>query len=106
MLEREKPDGVVVCVHADFHARVAIEAMEAGFHVYTEKPPALDLAQCREVLATQRRTGRVCMCAFKKRFAPAYIRDYSLTLSPRACGRQPRAAVLDLARSQLFRPSA
>jgi predicted dehydrogenase len=72
MLEREKPQGVLICVGADFHARTAVELMEAGYHVYTEKPPALDLEQCRQMLQTQRRTGRVCMTAFKKRFAPAY----------------------------------
>lgn len=74
MLEREKPDGVVICVNADFHARTAIELLDAGYHVYTEKPPALDLAQCRAMLAAQRRSGKVCMAAFKKRFAPAYMK--------------------------------
>jgi predicted dehydrogenase len=74
MLEQEKPDGVVICVAADFHARTAIELMEAGYHVYTEKAPALDLAQCRQMLQMQRRTGKVCMTAFKKRFAPAYMK--------------------------------
>jgi predicted dehydrogenase len=74
MLAQEKPDGVVICVAADFHARTAIELMEAGYHVYTEKAPALDLAQCRQMLQMQRRTGKVCMTAFKKRFAPAYMK--------------------------------
>jgi predicted dehydrogenase len=72
MLEREKPHGVLICVGADFHARTAVELMEAGYHVYTEKPPALDFEQCRQMLQTRRRTGKVCMTAFKKRFAPAY----------------------------------
>jgi predicted dehydrogenase len=52
MLQQEKPDGVIVCVAADFHARTAIELMQAGYHVYTEKAPALDLAQCRQMLQT------------------------------------------------------
>jgi predicted dehydrogenase len=72
MLDAEKPDGVIICVNSDFHGRVAVELMEAGFHVYTEKPPAIDLAQVRQMLAAQKRTGKICMCAFKKRFAPAY----------------------------------
>jgi predicted dehydrogenase len=74
MLDREKPDGVIICVAADFHARTATELLDAGFHVYTEKPPALNLAQCREMLNAQRRSGKVCMTAFKKRFAPAYMK--------------------------------
>lgn len=78
MLETEKPDGVLVCVGPDFHARCAIELMESGHHVYTEKPPAVDLAQCQQVLKAQNRTGKVCMTAFKKRFAPAYVKTKGL----------------------------
>lgn len=74
MLERERPDGVIVCVGGAVHAAAAVELMEAGYHVYVEKPPAPDLEGCRKMLATQRRTGRICMTAFKKRFAPAYTK--------------------------------
>lgn len=81
MLEQERPDGVIICVAADFHARTAIELMDAGYHVYTEKPPALDLSQCRRMLDAQRRTGKVCMTAFKKRFAPAYVKARSVIRS-------------------------
>ncbi len=72
MLDAEKPDGVLVCVNKEFHAGVAVELMDAGFHVYTEKPNAPSLAAALEVLEAQRRTGRICMTAYKKRFAPAY----------------------------------
>jgi len=74
MLEQEKPDGVMICVGADFHARTAVELLDADYHVYTEKAPALDLEQCRAMLHAQRRSGKVCMTAFKKRFAPAYVK--------------------------------
>lgn len=74
MLEAERPDGVVICVGADFHARAAIEVMQAGYHVYTEKPPALTLEQARQMLETSKSTGKICMAAFKKRFAPAYMK--------------------------------
>lgn len=74
MLDAEQPDGVLVCVGPDFHARAAVELMRLGFHVYTEKPPGTGLAPCREVAAVQQETGRICMTAFKKRFAPAGAR--------------------------------
>lgn len=78
MIEKERPDGVVVCVGPDFHARCAIELLGMGLHIYTEKPPATDAAQCREVLAAQQRAGKICMTAFKKRFAPAYLKAKAL----------------------------
>ena len=74
MLDKEKPDGVVVCVGPDFHAKCAIELMRAGFHVCTEKPPAVSLKQCLEVVNVQKQTGKICMTAFKKRFAPAGVK--------------------------------
>ncbi len=74
MLEKERPDGVIVCVGPDFHAKVAIELMGAGFNVCTEKPPAASLKQCREVVNAQKRMGKLCMTAFKKRFAPAGVK--------------------------------
>lgn len=74
MLAREKPDGVVVCVGPAFHGAAAVEIMRLGFHVYVEKPPADSCEQAARMLATQRETGKICMTAFKKRFAPAYLK--------------------------------
>jgi predicted dehydrogenase len=61
-----------VCVGPALHAALAIEVMEAGYPVYTEKPPALRAADAREVLEVSRRRGQICMTGFKKRFAPVY----------------------------------
>jgi predicted dehydrogenase len=54
MVKAENPDGVIVCVGPDFHARAACELMGMGIHVYTEKPPAVSAAQCREVAQARR----------------------------------------------------
>lgn len=81
MLEEERPDGVIVCVGPAFHAQVAPELMELGYHVYTEKPPANSSEDARRMLAVQRKTGRICMVAFKKRFAPAYVKAKEIIVS-------------------------
>lgn len=83
MLEKEKPDGVLICVGPEFHAKTAIELMKLGFPVYTEKPPATSAVQCREVAEAQRETGGLCMTGFKKRFAPAYVKLKGVIASPR-----------------------
>lgn len=46
--------------------------MERGLHVYTEKPPAVTASDAKKVLEVSEKTGKICMTAFKKRFAPAY----------------------------------
>ena len=38
MLDEQRPDGVLVCVNSSFHAKVSLELMEMGYHVYVEKP--------------------------------------------------------------------
>ncbi len=82
MLSEANLDGVVVCVGPESHEALAIEVMEAGLPVYTEKPPAVTAAGARRVLEASRRTGRLCVTAFKKRYAPAYVRARAIVNGP------------------------
>jgi hypothetical protein len=74
MLAEVRPDGVIVCVNSTFHARVAVELLDAGYHVYLEKPSCNTLAEAKAMLEASRRNQRHCMTAYKKRFAPAYVK--------------------------------
>lgn len=65
MIEATKPDVVaVVNANAD-HRDAAIEALEAGAHVYLEKPMAPTLAECEEIVAAEARTGRIVQVGFE-----------------------------------------
>ena len=88
MFEREELDGVVVVVHAKEHESIAIEAMKAGLHVLTEKPPSMDSEGAWNVVVASRKTGKVCMTAFKKRYAPAYDKARELAAKHKAGRRQ------------------
>lgn len=72
MLAEADLDAVIVCVGPEWHSQLAIQVMEAGLPVYTEKPPSIRLADAYTMLETSRRLDKVCMTGFKKRFAPAY----------------------------------
>jgi len=74
MLAEQKPDGLIVCVGPEAHATLAKKAMELGYPVYTEKPPALCSADALEVARVARKTGQLCTTAFKKRYCHAYSR--------------------------------
>lgn len=74
MLEAEKPDGVIICIGPEMHAKLAPEVMRAGIPVYTEKPPAPTAAAAREVARVSRDTGILCTTAFKKRYTTAASR--------------------------------
>ena len=67
-------DAVVIATRHDTHARYAVEALEAGKHVFVEKPLALDAAELDRVIAAAERSEGVLMVGFNRRFAPLSVR--------------------------------
>ena len=59
LLVRDDVDAILIAVPDHWHARMAIDAMEAGKDVYLEKPMVKELAEGPRVIEAQRRTGRV-----------------------------------------------
>jgi predicted dehydrogenase len=69
MYAREKLDAVFICVSQNAHPRLVGEALDAGLHVWFEKPPATRASEVRDLI--RRRKDRVVVCGFKKAFMPA-----------------------------------
>lgn len=67
-------DVVDVCLPNFLHAEAVIKAAEAGKHVIVEKPLALTLAECDEMIAACRSNQRKLMYAEELCFAPKYER--------------------------------
>jgi predicted dehydrogenase len=62
MLKTEKPDLVDICTPPQTHARLAIEAMRHGCHVLVEKPMALTVADCDQIVQASEEYGlKVCV---------------------------------------------
>ena len=62
MLNSEKPDLVDICTPPQTHTRLAIEAMRHGCHVLVEKPMALTVADCDEIVQASKKYGlKVCV---------------------------------------------
>ncbi len=74
LLSRSDIDGVVVATPNDQHAALAIAAMRAGKDVLLEKPMAMSLAQCDEIIKVQIETTQLLQLGFVCRFAPAALR--------------------------------
>jgi predicted dehydrogenase len=72
------PDVVSINTLPDTHADFAIKAMEAGAHVFLEKPVADNVADAERVVATARRTGCKLVIGYILRHHPSWIRFIEL----------------------------
>jgi predicted dehydrogenase len=73
-----KPDVVSINTWSDTHAEYAIRAMEAGAHVFVEKPLADTVADATRVVETARRTGRKLVVGYILRHHPSWTRFIEL----------------------------
>ncbi len=73
-LATTRPDLVVVATYTDSHAEYAIAAMQAGAHVFVEKPLATTVEDARNVVETARTTGRKLVVGYILRHHPSWQR--------------------------------
>jgi predicted dehydrogenase len=73
-LARLKPDLVCIATYSDSHADYAVAAMEAGCHVFVEKPLATTVADAERVVATAQRLKRKLVVGYILRHHPSWQR--------------------------------
>ncbi len=77
-LEATRPDVVSINTWSDTHADYAVRAMEAGAHVFVEKPLAATVVDAERVVAVARRTGRKLVVGYILRHHPSWVRFVEL----------------------------
>lgn len=65
-------DAVMVCSATDTHAELIEQAVDAGKHVFCEKPIDLSLVRVQQVVAKVEASNIVAMVAFNRRFDPSF----------------------------------
>lgn len=69
MLMNEELDAVFLCVPPRFHPELTCEALDAGVHVWLEKPPGMFAHEVEKMI--RHRNDSVVVVGFKKAFMPA-----------------------------------
>ena len=73
-LDQTKPDLAVIATYSDSHADYACAAMEAGAHVFVEKPLATTVDDANRVVAKAIETGRKLVVGYILRHHPSWMR--------------------------------
>ena len=78
MFENESLDAVIISTPNFTHEAIAVQAFDAGVHVFCEKPLAPTLAGCDAILAAAERSGRLLQVGLHRRYSRLYGRIRSL----------------------------
>ena len=73
MLKQHRFDVVVIGTPDHWHARQAIDAMNAGAHIYLQKPVSVDVLEGEAVLATARKHNKKVQIGTQRRSTPHLI---------------------------------
>ncbi len=73
LLEDKSFDAVVIATPDHWHARMVIDAVEAGKDVYIEKPMAHQIEEGYRVIEAVRRTNRVVQVGMQRRSAELFL---------------------------------
>ncbi len=77
MLQNEEIDMIDICVPTFLHAKTAIEMLERGYHVLSEKPMSLCYEDCTRMCEAAKKSGKQLMIGQCIRFCDeyTYIKD-------------------------------
>ena len=74
LLDKERPEIVIVTTPDHWHALPTIAAIKAGAHVYVDKPTAHTIGESQAMVRAARAHGRVVQVGHHRRMAPHMIR--------------------------------
>ncbi|MBL0374266.1 Gfo/Idh/MocA family oxidoreductase [Rhizobium sp. KVB221] len=65
-------EAVVICVPHKFHAGLCLKALEAGKHVFVEKPVTVTTVECDALIALADKTGKIFGASHNQLFYPPH----------------------------------
>lgn len=74
LLRREDIDAVIIAVPTRYHREIAVEAAEARKHIFCEKPMAMNVGECREMIRAADKNHVILQIGFMRRFDESFCR--------------------------------
>src|SRR5690606_13286517 len=81
LLNNRDVDAVVIGTPDHWHCRIMVDAVNAGKHVYVEKPIANSIEECRIMVEAQEKTGKVVQAGQWQRSGPHYRKALEIVRS-------------------------
>lgn len=81
LLNNRDVDAVVIGTPDHWHCRIMVDAVNAGKHVYVEKPIANSIEESRIMVAAQEKTGKVVQAGQWQRSGPHYKKAIEIVQS-------------------------
>lgn len=78
-LAETKPDAVAICTYPATHEPLAIQAMEAGCHVFVEKPIASTVEGAERVIEASKKYGKKVLVGYILRHHPSWQKFIELS---------------------------
>ena len=70
VLQDTEVDLVLITTRHNLHANMTIKCLEAGKHVFVEKPLALTHEELEKVIEAQQKSSKTVIVGFNRRFSP------------------------------------
>lgn len=96
------PDAAFVHTATESHPDIVAALLQAGVHVYVDKPIAYDLESSQALADIARGEKRILMVGFNRRFAPMYRRLFDLQDRRLIVMQKNRVGLADVARRVVF----
>lgn len=74
LLENKEIDAILIATPLNTHFNIAMDAFDAGKHVFCEKALAMTISDCYQMYQKHRSTGKVFFAGQQRLFDPRYIR--------------------------------
>ncbi len=87
ILDRKDIDAVMITVPLPLHAKITIDALNAGKHVFCEKLMAYTIEDAKEMARTAKRTGKVLQIGHHRASSIGYNHAYELLNTKQVCGK-------------------